>query len=363
MSRTHESTPRADGFRMPGEHEPQQAVLMAWPERPDTWREGAGPARQAFAAVAGAIAEATPVIMCVSAEQLDTARPLLPDTVELVAIPCNDSWMRDIGPSYVVDDRGGLRGVDWHFNAWGGEVNGLYQDWSLDEALAEKVLRMRGEDRYRAPLVLEGGSIHVDGEGTCITTAECLLHPGRNPRLGQAEIEDLLRDYLGAEKFIWLPRGLYNDETDGHVDNILHVVGPAAVVLTWCDDPRDPVYDICRECLAVLEAEQDARGRRFTVHRLPLPGPLFISEEEAAGIEPSESMKRSAGERLAGSYANFLITNDRVVFPLLDPAQDETARAVLQGVFPDREIVGIEGREILLGGGNIHCITQQIPAA
>ncbi|NCF20332.1 MAG: agmatine deiminase [Haliea sp.] len=362
MSRTHESTPRADGFRMPGEHEPQQAVLMAWPERRDTWREGAGPARQAFAAVAAAVNEATPVIMCVSAEQLQTARSMLPDSVEVVEIPCNDSWMRDIGPSYVVDDRGGLRGVDWHFNAWGGEVNGLYEDWSLDEALAEKVLQKRGEDRYRAPLVLEGGSIHVDGEGTCITTAECLLHPGRNPQLSQAEIEDLLRDYLGVEKFIWLPRGVYNDETDGHVDNILHIVGPAEVVLTWCDDAQDPMYDICRECLKVLEAEQDAKGRSFTVHRLPLPGPLYISEEEAAGIEPSESMKRSTGERLAGSYANFLITNDRVVFPLLDPAQDEIARTILRQIFPHREIVGIEGREILLGGGNIHCITQQIPA-
>lgn len=287
---------------------------------------------------------------------------MLPDTVSVVEVPSNDSWMRDIGPSYVVNDEGEVRGVDWHFNAWGGEVNGLYQDWSLDDALASRVLQMRGEQRYRAPLVLEGGSIHVDGEGTAITTAECLLHPGRNPKLNKKQIERLLCDYLGVDKIIWLARGLYSDETDGHIDNILHIVGPAEVVLTWCDDPEDPVYDICRECMATLEQETDSRGRKFTVHKLPLPGPLYLSGEEAAGIEHSAGMARAAGERLAASYANFLITNKRVIFPLLDPAHDENARTILSQLFPEHDVVGVNGHEIVLGGGNIHCITQQIPA-
>jgi agmatine deiminase len=348
---------------MPGEHEPQQAVLMAWPERLDNWRDGAVPAQRAFAEVAAAIAAETPVIMCVSARQLERASSLLPRAVQIQEIPCNDSWMRDIGPSYVVDGSGEIRGVDWQFNAWGGEVNGLYPDWSLDAALAEKVLATRGEGRYQAPLVLEGGSVHVDGEGTCITTAECLLHPGRNPDLDKARIESLLCDYLGVEKVIWLARGLCNDETDGHIDNILHFAGPAEVLLTWCDDPADPVYEICRECLATLESERDARGRQFKVHKLPLPGPLFLSQEEAAGVEPSQGMARSAGERLAASYANFLITNGRIVFPLLDPAHDGEARDILRSVFPEHEIVGVDGHEIILGGGNIHCITQQIPRA
>ncbi|QFU77658.1 agmatine deiminase [Halioglobus maricola] len=362
MSATLTSTPRADGFRMPGEHEPQQAVVMAWPERSDNWRNNAGPAQQAFTAVASAIVAETPVKMCVSAGQAHNARAMLPNEVELLEIPCNDSWMRDIGPSYVVNNKGAVRGVDWHFNAWGGEVNGLYEDWSLDEALASSLLRARGEDRYRAPLVLEGGSIHVDGEGTCITTAECLLHPGRNPQLGQADIEALLRDYLNVDTFFWLPLGVVNDETDGHIDNILHIARPGEVLLTWCDDPADPVYNICRDALAVLSAQPDAAGRELTVHKLPLPGPLFMSAEEAAGIQLSDNMVREPGERLAGSYANFLITNARVVFPLLDAATDDAARAILERVFPEHEVVGIPGREILLGGGNIHCITQQIPA-
>lgn len=355
------STPRADGFRMPGEHEPQQAVLMAWPERLDNWRNAAMPARKAFAAVATAIVEETPVIMCVRSTEMEAARTMLPAAVKVVQIPSNDSWMRDIGPSYVINDLGVIRGVDWRFNAWGGEVNGLYQDWSEDDLLAGQVLSARNEARYRAPLILEGGSIHVDGEGTCITTAECLLHPGRNPDLSKAHIEELLGEYLNISKVIWLERGLYSDETDGHVDNILHIVGPAEVVLTWCDDPDDPMYEICRECMATLASEKDARGRNIKIHKLPLPGPFFVSEEESAGIAHSEGMERSSGERLAASYANFLITNGRIVFPMLDPLHDEEAKAMFQSLFPEKKVVGINAREILLGGGNIHCITQQIP--
>ncbi len=363
MTTVEGGIPREDGFHMPGEHEPQQAVLMAWPERPDNWREGARPAQQAFAAVAAAIAPATPVTMFASAGQSENARALLPDAVEVVEIPANDSWMRDIGPTYVVDGRGGLRGIDWQFNAWGGAVNGLYRDWSLDDAMAGRVLELRGEPRYRAPLVFEGGAIHVDGEGTGYVTAECLLHPGRNPERGKAGIESVLCDYLGLDRLIWLQRGLYNDETDGHIDNILHVVKPGEVVLTWCDDPADPMFEICRECLATLEAVSDARGRAIEVHRLPLPGPLYISETEAAGIQGSDGMDRSTGERLAASYANFLITNGRVVFPLLDERYDAEVAAALAALFLGREIVGVPGREIVLGGGNIHCITQQVPAA
>jgi agmatine deiminase len=334
---------------------------MGWPERLDNWRGGAAPAREAFATVANTIAEETPVIMCARDTQLAIARDMLSPSVTVIELPSNDSWMRDIGPSYVISESGEVRGIDWQFNAWGGEVNGLYDDWAEDDALAGNLLSLRAEERYRAPLVLEGGSIHVDGEGTCITTAECLLHPGRNPQLQKTEIEALLCEYLNVSKVIWLERGLYNDETDGHIDNILHIVRPGEVVLTWCDDPADPVYEICRECLAILEANLDAHGRKLKVHKLPLPGPFYVSAEEAEGVEHSEGMERSAGERLAASYANFLVTNGRVVFPLLDPVHDEQVRATLQTLFAGKEIVGVPGREIVLGGGNIHCITQQIP--
>tara|TARA_R110002110_G_scaffold3754_1_gene19516 strand:- start:40265 stop:41365 length:1101 start_codon:yes stop_codon:yes gene_type:complete len=362
MSQLLDSTPRADGFHMPGEHEPQERVLMAWPESPENWREEAVPAQQAYAAVASAISEVTPVTLCVSTAQYPVARRCLPPGVELLEIPSNDSWMRDIGPTYVVNGAQ-RRGVDWVFNAWGGDVNGLYEDWDDDDAMAARLLAYRGEDRYRAPMVMEGGALHVDGEGTLYTTQECLRHPGRNPQLSREEIETLLADFLGIEKIIWLKQGLYNDETDGHVDNLLHVARPGEVLLTWCDDAQDPMYDICREALAVLHSSRDARGREIIVHKLPLPGPLYVTAEEAAGVRnPDDGLSRTPGERLAGSYANFLITNGLIVYPLLDEATDAQAAAVLADVFPQYRVVGVPGREILLGGGNIHCITQQVPA-
>ncbi len=335
---------------------------MAWPQRTDNWREAAVPAQKAFAAIASAILPVTPVIVCVGPSGLASARAALPTGVEILEIPSDDAWMRDIGPSYVIDANGERRGVDWQFNAWGGALDGLYEDWQQDDALAGKLLALRDEGRYRAPLIMEGGAFHVDGEGSCFTTEECLLHPGRNPGMDRAAIEQILGDYLGVDKVIWVPRGVYQDETNGHVDNLLHVVRPGELVLSWCNDPADPMYGICRDALSLLESTQDARGRSLQVHRLPMPGPLYYSEAEALGITASPGMSRRAGERLAASYANFLISNTRVIFPLLDERFDEQVQEILAGLFPEREVVGVPGREILLGGGNIHCVTQQIPA-
>ncbi len=363
MAKVHNSVSRTDGFRMPGEHEPQEAIWIAWPERTDSWQWGAKPAQAAFVKVAVAIAEETPVNMIVSAAQYDNARLQLPPHVRVVEMTTNDSWMRDMGPSYVVNDEGERRGVDWEFNAWGGLTDGLYFPWDADDAIARKVCEFHGDDSYRAPFILEGGSIHVDGEGTVFTTEECLLHPSRNPDLSKEQIEEHLKEYLNAEKVIWIPRGLYNDEdTNGHVDNLMHVVKPGEVVLSWCDDPEDPQYEISREAMDILESTTDAKGRVLKVHKLPIPGPLYIREDEADGFDVCEGMERSSGVRLAGSYANFLITNNRIVFPLLCEKHDEEAKGILQDIFRGYEVVGVPARNILLGGGNIHCITQQIPA-
>ncbi len=347
---------------MPGEHEAQEAVLMLWPERPDNWRNDAREAQRQFVDVATAIAQVTPVTLFASPEQVVAAREQLPNEVTVVELASDDSWMRDVGPTYVINDLGERRGVDWRFNAWGGELDGLYSPWDKDAAVARSVLEMRGEDRYAPALILEGGSIHVDGEGTLYTTEECLLHPSRNPGLSKEQIEKLLADQLAIDKFIWLKRGLYNDETNGHIDNLLHVVSPGEVVLSWCDDPADPMYEICREAEAELQAARDAGGREIVIHRLPIPGPLYMTEEEFAGLRSSGHANRRAGERLGGSYANFLITNRRVICPQLDPARDPQALEILRGVFPNHEVVGVPSREVLLGGGNIHCITQHVPA-
>ena len=364
MTRTLASDPRRDGYRMPGEFERHSGCWMLWPERPDNWRLGAKPAQAAFAAVATAIAGSEPVSVGASAAQFANARRMLPASVRVVELSSNDAWMRDVGPTFVVDARGGVRGVDWKFNAWGGLNGGIYFPWDLDDAVAHKVLEVEGCDRYRAPFVLEGGAIHVDGQGTVVTTEECLLNPNRNPHLTRAEIEALLARYLGIETVVWLGRGVHLDETDGHVDNLCAYVRPGEVVLTWTDDRSDPQYEISRDAFERLMQARDARGRRFKVHKLTQPGPLRMTRGEAGGVDVVEgSQPRTAGARLAGSYVNFYVGNRRVVVPLLDPRRDGAALRKLRELFPRREVVGVPGREILLGGGNIHCITQQVPAA
>jgi agmatine deiminase len=362
VTRTLSSDPRRDGYRMPGEFEPHAGCWMLWPERPDNWRLGAKPAQQAFAAVATAIAGSEPVSVGASAAQYDNARRRLPVEVRVVELSSDDAWMRDVGPTFVVNGRGGLRGVDWMFNAWGGLDGGIYFPWDRDEAVAQKVLEIEGCNRYRAPFVLEGGSIHVDGQGTLITTEECLLNRNRNAHLSRGEIERLLMRYLGVETIVWLGKGVHLDETDGHVDNLCAFVRPGEVVLTWTDDRRDPQYEVSRDAWERLMQVRDARGRRFKVHKLSQPGPLHMTKAEAEGIDAAEgSQPREAGSRLAGSYVNFYLGNRRVVVPLLDPKRDGAALRKLKSLFPKREVVGVPGREILLGGGNVHCITQQVP--
>lgn len=359
---TMESTPRRDGFRMPGEFEPHAGCWMLWPERPDNWRLGAKPAQAAFAEVARAIARFERVTVGVSGAQFVNARRLLPGQIRVVEMSYNDSWMRDCGPTFVVNDEGMVRGVDWEFNCWGGLEAGHYFPWDQDALVARKVLDLEGVDRYRADLVLEGGSIHVDGEGTLLTTEECLLNPNRNPRLTRGEIEDQLREYLGVEKIIWLEKGVYGDGTSGHVDNLCCFVRPGVVALTWTDDELDPQWERSADAYERLTAATDTRGRRLEIHKIHQPGPLYRSKEEAEGVDVVEgSQRRREGERLPASYINFYIANGGIVVPEFNDPADGPALATLQKLFPDRTVVSVPAREILLGGGCLHCIVQQQP--
>ena len=362
MTRTLPGTPAADGFRMPAEFAPHAGCWLLWPERPDNWRAAARPAQLAFAQVAGAIARFEPVTVGVSTAHYRVARALLPAGVRLLEMAHDDAWMRDVGPTCVTGPQGEVRGVDWHFNAWGGLSGGLYFPWDQDELVARKVLEVERLERYRAPLINEGGAIHVDGEGTALVTEECLLNPNRNPQLTREDIARALQAYLGVSQVIWLGRGVFNDETGGHIDNLACFVRPGEVCLTWTERRRDPQYAISQDAWERLQEARDARGRRLKVTRLPMPGPLRFTAREAKGLVTREGTKaRTAGERLAGSYVNFYIANGGIVMPLLDPRTDRLAAQRLKRLFPGRRVVGVPAREILLGGGNIHCITQQIP--
>lgn len=363
MAKTLKSTPNKDGFRMPGEFEHHKGCWMLWPERTDNWRLGAKPAQQTFTKVAEAISKYEPLTVGVSENQFLNARSLLPDRVRLIEISYDDSWIRDCGPTFVINDNNQVRGVDWDFNAWGGLKGGLYFPWDQDDLVAQKVLEIENKDRYKAEnFVLEGGSIHVDGEGTLITTEECLLNENRNPELSKEEIEAKLKEYLNVEKIIWLKRGIYNDETNGHVDNICCFARPGEVLLAWTDDKNDPQYAISKENLKILEKAKDAKGRKFKIHKINVPEPILISEEESKGVDIIEgTLPREAGDRMAGSYINFLICNGAIILPVFGDSNDEKTIKKMKEIFPERDIVPIEAREILLGGGNIHCITQQQP--
>ncbi|HXI49599.1 MAG TPA: agmatine deiminase [Steroidobacteraceae bacterium] len=356
------STPAKDGFRMPAEFERHSGCWMLWPERSDNWRLGAKPAQAAFVAVATAIAGSEPVTVGASAAQFENARARLPREIRVVELSSNDAWMRDCGPTFVIDQKGRRRGIDWTFNAWGGLEGGLYFPWDRDDEVAQKVLELEGADRYRTPLVMEGGAIHVDGQGTCLTTEECLLNSNRNPHLTRADIEEQLRRYLSVSTVIWLDKGVYRDETGGHIDELACFTSPGHVALTWTDDRSDPQFEISQDAYQRLRHAKDGRGRRLEVHKIHQPGPLFMTAEEAAGIDAhAGSHPRRAGDRLAASYINFYIANKCVVMPLYDKRSDARAMRALKRLFPTRKVVGVATREVLLGGGNIHCITQQVP--
>lgn len=368
------STPREDGWRMPAEYEQHEGCIIVWPQRPGSWSFGADAACEAFTSVIKAIAASEKVyVACAKkSKHWQRASEMLSGlaNVELMDIPTDDSWARDIGPTFVVRDGvegREVRGINWHFNAWGGDVDGLYPDYEQDDAFAAAFAEAKGYTLYEAaPFVLEGGSIHVDGEGTAMVTASCLLSAGRNPELTQAQIEDKLKEYLNVDKVLWLPRGIYNDETNEHVDNVCAFIRPGEVVLAWTDNEDDPQYALSKASLDYLEHEADAKGRKIVVHKLPIPDvPVCITEDEVAGFDfvEGEDM-REAGERLAASYVNFYFSNDSVVLPAFggeNAASDARAAAILAALCPERKIVQISARAILTGGGNIHCITQQIP--
>ncbi len=358
-----DSTPKKDGYRMPGEFEPHAGTFIIWPERSDNWRLGAKPAQEAFINVATAISQFEPVTVLVSRAQYENACNSLPEDIRVIEMSNDDSWVRDCGPTFVKNASGDVRGVDWEFNAWGGLVDGLYFPWDQDDKVAGKVCRIERKDSYRTDgFVLEGGSIHVDGDGTCYTTEECLLSEGRNSHMTKEEIEDTLKEYLNVEKIVWLKNGIYNDETNGHVDNILCVVKPGVVMLAWTDDKNDPQYEISAENLEILENTTDAKGRKIEVIKLMLPKPILITDEESGGVDAVfGTLPRLEGDRLAASYVNFYICNGGIIFPMFGDANDELAKQTLEKAFPDRKVVGVKAREILLGGGNIHCITQQQP--
>lgn len=356
------STPRQDGFRMPAEFEEQEKVWMIWPERPDNWRNGAKPAQAAFAEVAKAISEFEEVIMLVSAAQYVNCREQLPEEIRVLEMSSNDAWARDCGPTFLIHESGELRANDWKFNAWGGLVDGLYFPWDQDDLVARKICELESIDSYRTEgFVLEGGSFHVDGEGTVLTTQMCLLSQGRNPGMSQKEIETMLCEYLNCEKVLWLRDGIDPDETNGHIDDVACFVRPGEVACIYTDDKKSPFYERARDTYQTLCNMTDAKGRRLKVHKVCCPKEPIVIGKNFAIDRMQGSIPRKEGDLCISSYLNFLIVNKGIIAPQYGDENDTLALEQLQRIFPERKIVGVYTREIVYGGGNIHCITQQQP--
>jgi len=371
--RIYGSTPKQDGFRMPGEFEPQEHIFMIWPERPDNWRQGAKPAQKAFTEVAIAIAKHTPVTMLVNNSQYANCRARLPEHIRVVEMSSDDSWCRDCGPTFVINDKGEIRGVDWIFNAWGGLVDGLYFPWANDDAMAQKICDLQGIDSYRTDadscpagldFILEGGSIHVDGEGTLITTEMCLLNPdaGRNvPNLDKEQIEMMLKEYLNLEKIIWIKDGIDPYETNGHIDDVACYIRPGEVACIWTEDPNHPFYEAAQAAYKTLSEATDAKGRKLKVYKMCMTKePCYLKDawsiDTATGAIPREE-----GEISNASYMNFLITNNAIILPQYGDENDALAVQQAQEMFPGYVIEPVMTTEVAYGGGNIHCITQQQP--
>ncbi len=335
------TTPKLDGLHMPAEWDAHSKCWMAWPSNRAVWGETLVAAQAAYINVAQAIADFEPVTIVADPASAADVSLRGGRGISVFACPHDDAWIRDNGPTFVTDGAGGLAGVDWQWNAWGE----IYPDYENDAAVAREILSNLRMRRYEAPLVLEGGSIHVDGEGTALTTEECLLNPNRNAKLDRHAIEDLLRAYLGVEAIIWLAGGLQDDETDGHVDNIACFARPGVVIVQSEADPNDGNYTVLQENLARLRAATDARGRQIDI--IELPQPRRVDHGEA---------------RLALSYVNFYLANGAVIAPQFDDAEDSRALNLLKDTFQDRSIVPVDVLDIVKGGGGIHCITQQQPA-
>lgn len=335
------------GYKMPAEWAFHERCLMSWPSR-NYWGSQAAfeEALKEWAAVANAVACFEPVTMVVAPNTPLRVRSLLDDAVELLEFPVDDAWMRDNGPIFVVNDQGQREAVHFRFNAWGGK----FPPWDKDEQLAQLLLQHLGVPRRVSELVLEGGSIVVDGEGTLITTEQCLLHRNRNPTWSKAEIEAELMHQLGVSKVVWLPFGHSEDRhTDGHVDGILAYLAPGKVLLQTCSDPAHPDYPLMQANLEVLRSSSDARGRQFEVIEMPLY-PYF----EAGGV------------RDMVCYCNFYTAHGRggkgIVLPVAQHAMDEKALEILAAAMPGYEVVRVPGQMLAIGGGGPHCITQQMPA-
>jgi agmatine deiminase len=341
------ATPRSLGYAMPAEWTPHEATWLAWPHDPVTWPERVPQVERAYVQMIRALAPHERVELLVKdAETRRRAHDMLKAAgvhggVRIHDLATADSWIRDFGPTFVRDAQGDVAMVDWRFNAWGNKYETLLRDDGVPPRL-ESIVGCR---RFEVDVVMEGGSIEVNGAGTVLTTEQCLLNPNRNPHLDRSRVEAVLRENLGVDQVLWLKEGIVGDDTDGHIDDLARFVDPTTLVAAVEEDPGDENHAILQDNLGRLRGFRDPSGRPFRVVALPMPGRVGDAEG-----------------RLPASYANFYIGNGAVLLPVFGHPNDARAEKVLKGLFPRREIVPIRCEDLVWGMGTLHCVTQQQPA-
>ena len=342
-----QQTPAELGFRMPPEWHRHAATWLAWPKDPLTWPERVPQVEETYLEIMAALAPHEIVNLLVDDEATEASvrarcKFEARENVRFHRIPTVDSWIRDYGPNFLLSDRGELAYNDWVFNAWGDK----YDELKRDDAIPKQLESVLGVPRFEPGIVLEGGSIEVDGAGVVMTTEQCLLNPNRNPHLERGGVEKYLRDYLGVEKVLWLGEGIVGDDTDGHIDDIARFVAPSTIVCAVEDDPGDPNYELLRDNHQRLLHATDARGAAYNVHTLPMPGLVGGRED-----------------RLPASYANFYIANNVLLLPVFGHPNDTRAADILQSLSPARRVIPIQAESLVWGMGTLHCLSQQQPAA
>jgi agmatine deiminase len=344
-------TPSSLGYSMPAEWARHRATWLSWPHNLETWPTQLEQVREVWTQMVCALSAHEQVYVLVNGEatERDVAARLVKAgavmaNVVLLKIPTIDVWMRDYGPTFVTrrSAENSLAFNDWIFNGWGGK----YKSYEEDDRVARQVAAILKVPVFEHQVVLEGGSIEVNGAGTCLTTEQCLLNKNRNPHLSRAEIEELLKNSLGVTHVIWLGEGIVGDDTDGHIDDIARFVNPTTVVCVVEANSNDDNYVVLQENYERLQAARDQNGAKLSLVILPCPRPVYYE-----------------GARLPASYANFYIANNLVLVPIFDDPNDAAALGVLQELFPERKVLGVRCNEIVAGLGAIHCVTQQEPDA
>lgn len=342
------NTPGALGYRMPAEWEKHSATWLAWPHNLVTWPEQLAQVQATFLQMISLLQEHEVVHLLVNdnatAAEVRARLQLSRAQVVYHVMPTADAWLRDSGPTFLTAKPPAatrLALCDWRFNAWGNK----YAELLVDDDLPQHIAAYLGVPRFQPGIVLEGGSIDVNGRGSCLTTEQCLLNSNRNPHLSRTDIAAYLHDYLGAQHTIWLGQGLAGDDTDGHVDDLARFVNPTTIVCMLADDPQDENYEVLQENYQRLQTATDQDGQALRIVPLPTPGSIGTPDGP-----------------LPASYANFYIANGVVLVPTYEHRHDHVALRKLQELFPNRRVIGVPCTALVWGMGAIHCVTQQQPA-